>query len=280
MTYRAPLARVVSLHVYPVKGCGGFQVESVELDRFGIEGDRRFLVVDGAGKFITQRSHPSLALVAARYEAGNLLLEAAHAPVLRVPRQAASTPQLRSVTVWANSDLQAEDCGPESSRWWSEYLQQEAHLVRIGAAYTRPVKPGRAHPGDEVSFADAYPLLLLSLASLRTLNDRLQEKGEAPVGLDRFRPNIVVDDCAPHAEDQWTHFRIGSIPLRAAGACARCVVTTTDQTTGQRSPEPLRTMATYRRDSLKPSEVNFGQNVIHVDKKGRLKTGDLAYPIE
>jgi hypothetical protein len=127
-----------------------------------------------------------------------------------------------------------------------------------------------------VSFADAYPLLAISEASLADLNDRLLAGGEAPVPMDRFRPNLVLGDCPAYAEDTWTRFRIGDVTFRAAGPCARCLIPTTDQETALRGKEPLRTLATYRRDPEDPADVNFGQNLVHETKSGMIKLGDTV----
>jgi len=127
-----------------------------------------------------------------------------------------------------------------------------------------------------VTFADAFPFMVLSESSLHDLNDRMA----APLPMDRFRPNFVLSDCEEFAEDTWPRLKIGDVIFRAGGPCARCIVTTTDQVTGQRAgPEPLRTLATYRRDSLEPSNVNFGQNLIHETKTGTVRVGDEVEPM-
>jgi uncharacterized protein YcbX len=125
-----------------------------------------------------------------------------------------------------------------------------------------------------VGFADAFPGLLLTEASWADLNDRLRERGEEPVPLDRFRPNLVVAGAAAFAEDAWSRVRIGPVMFRSAGPCARCAVTTTDQATAGRGPEPLRTLAGYRRDGRRPGDVNFGQNVIPEGEAGVIRVGD------
>jgi uncharacterized protein YcbX len=126
-----------------------------------------------------------------------------------------------------------------------------------------------------VTFADAYPLLVIGESSLADLNDRLIARGAATLPMDRFRPNLILADSPAYAEDTWPRFRVGDIIFRAGGPCARCSVTTTDQATGQLDgPEPLQTLATYRRDSVQSSSVNFGQNLIHETKSGVLRVGD------
>jgi uncharacterized protein len=123
-------------------------------------------------------------------------------------------------------------------------------------------------------FADAYPFLLMTESSVADLNDRIQENGGDPVPMNRFRPNIVTDGSGALDEDTWTRFSIGGVTFRNAGPCARCIVTTTNQSTGERGKEPLRTLATYRRDAADPTDVNFGINLIHETKTGRVCVGD------
>jgi uncharacterized protein YcbX len=259
-----------ALHLYPVKSLRGISVTRAAVDDFGLVGDRRFLVVDDQNKFLTQRTVPRMALIATELGADTL--------VLRNPDHGSAAVGLRepgsplTVQVWRDT-VEAMDCGVEIAVWLSDFLRQPCRLVRIGHRYHRPVKPAKARPGDVVSFADAYPLLVISEASLADLNDRLIARGEEPVSMDRFRPNLVIRDCPAYAEDAWTRFRIGPVTFRAGGPCARCIVTTTDQQTAARGKEPLRTLATYRRDPADPTDVNFGQNLIHETKSGYLEVG-------
>jgi uncharacterized protein YcbX len=266
---------LTDLFIYPVKSLRGCRVESADLDGLGLVGDRRFLVVDPAGRFMTQRTLPRMALIETALTADSLTLSAPGAGSVSVARASDPAAPLRTVSVWSSAGLQAEDCGEESSRWLSTFLDTPSRLVRAGAAFKRPVlKPGKARPGDQVTFADAYPLLVISAASLADLNDRLISRGEEAVPMDRFRPNLVVSKCQPYAEDTWTRFQIGRIEFRAGGPCARCIMTTTDQATAERGPEPLRLMSTYRRDAADPTHVNFGQNLFHETKSGTLRVGD------
>ena len=139
---------------------------------------------------------------------------------------------------------------------------------------------GRIVTSDLVHFADGYPFLAISEASLTDLNDRILEHGEDAVPMNRFRPNLVISGCAAFAEDTWSHMRIGEVTFRAGGPSSRCIVTTTDQITGERpGKEPLRTLATYRRDTSDPSDVNFGQNFINETKSGTLRVRDAVIPM-
>ena len=263
------------LFIHPVKSLRGCAVTTADVDALGLVGDRRFMVVDENGRFLTQRTLPRMALVETSLDATLLTLNAQGAGAIRVPRAADPGAPLRQVSVWKSADLTAEDCGDGVAAWLGDFLALRCRLVRIGGKFSRPVpKPGKARPGDRVSFADAYPFLVVCEASLADLNDRLIAQGGDALPMDRFRPNLVVAGCPAFAEDKWPSFRIGEITFRAGGPCARCVVTTTDQLTALRDREPLRTLAAYRRDAADPTDVNFGQNLIHETKTGVLRVGD------
>ncbi len=268
------------LHLYPVKSLRGLRLETAEIDALGLVGDRRFLVVDATGKFLSQRTVPRMARIATSLSADTLTLAAAGHGTVSVPRAADPAARLLTVSVWSSSGLRAEDCGDDVSAWLAAFLGVPCRLVRAGAAFDRPVnKPGKARPGDRVGFADAYPLLALGEATVADLNDRLAAAGEEPVPLDRFRPNLVFAGTAPFAEDTWPRFRVGPVVFRAGGPCARCIMTTTDQLTGERGREPLRTLATYRRDARDPTDVNFGQNLFIESAAGPLRVGDPVEPL-
>jgi uncharacterized protein YcbX len=262
------------LYLYPVKSLRGCAVTSAGIDAFGPVGDRRFMIVDAGGRFLTQRTLPRMALIATRLEPDHLGLTVPGLPDLSVRRASDPSAPLRRVTVWRHEGIAAEDCGPAASAWLTHFLGVECRLVRLGREYERFVLKSAARPGDAVSFADACPFLLIGEASLAALNDRLLTRGEEPVPMERFRPNLVIAGAAAHAEDAWQTLQVGPVRFRPAGPCARCVVVTTDQATGRRSPEPLQTLAGYRRDARDPSQVNFGLNLIHEVASGILRVGD------
>jgi hypothetical protein len=267
--------RIAGLFIYPVKSLRGCAVPAVEVDPLGFAGDRRFLVVDDSGRFLTQRTLPRMALVAARLAGGTLTLSADGAGSVAVPATPEPAAPLRTVSIWKHEGLQAEDCGPDAARWLGSFLGQPVHLVRIGPAFRRDVLKKAARPGDRFAFNDGSPVLVTGEASLAALNDRIQENGGEPVPMDRFRPNLVLAGCAPFAEDAFPTLRIGEVLLRNAGKSDRCIVTTTDQLTGERGKEPLRTLATFRRDpALDPTAVYFGTNYINESKRGALRVGD------
>jgi len=262
------------LFIYPVKSLHGISVSSADVDALGLVGDRRFLVVDESGRFLTQRALPRMALIGTALTATTLTLSAESTGAIEIPRANDRHASLRVVNVWKSENLQAEDCGAGPAAWLTSFLGIACRLVRIGAAFHRPVLKSAARPGDLVSFADAAPFLAISEASLADLNARLDVSGESPVPINRFRPNLVINGCKAFAEDTWPRARIGAIVLRAAGSSTRCAITTTDQLTGARGKEPLRTLAKFRRDPNDPGEVIFGQNFIHETKTGSLRVGD------
>lgn len=267
--------RLTGLFIHPVKSLRGCAVAAAEVDALGLAGDRRFMVVDEHGRFLTQRTLPRMALVATGLTRDTLTLSAGGAGSLEVRRAPDPAAPRRRVSVWKSEQLLAEDCGDDAARWLDAFLGLPCRLVRIGGDFERPIlKAVQARSGDRVSFADAFPFLIVSEASLADLNDRLAAKGEEPLPMDRFRPSLVIAGCPAFAEDTWPRFQIGGIAFRAGGPCARCVVTTTDQLTAERGKEPLRTLATYRRDPGDPTDVNFGQNLIHETRMGMLRLGD------
>ncbi|MBC7369022.1 MAG: MOSC domain-containing protein, partial [Undibacterium sp.] len=240
-------------------------------------------------RFLTQRTFPRMALIATALDATHLTLSASAAPMLQIARASDPTAPLRNVSVWKSENLLAEDCGGAVAIFLSNFLATPCRLVRIGPAFIRPLPPQKLppslgshlsapHSARIVTFADAYPLLIIGESTLADLNDRLVTRGSDALPMDRFRPNLVIAGAPAFAEDTWPRLRIGTATFRAGGPCARCIMTTTDQITGARDgPEPLRTLATYRRDLTDPTDVNFGQNLLHETKFGSLHVGD---PVE
>jgi len=254
---------VRSLHIYPVKSCRGIDLETAEVGPTGFRHDRQWMIVDADGTFLSQRSHPNLARVRTRIEGDALVLEAPGRSAIEVPLH--QTPgNHRSVKVW-NDTCEAVTAGPQAAEWFSSLLGVASELVRQPDDGIRRVDPRFAVTGDRVAFADGFPFLLITRASVDDLNRRLDD----PVPADRFRANIVIDGCEPYAEDTWTALEIDGVDFRVAKPCARCVVITTDQQRGIRTDEPLRTLATYRGVQGK---VLFGQNLVH-NRTGTLHIG-------
>lgn len=259
---------LAAIHVYPLKSAAGIASASWPVDDFGLQWDRRWAVVGADGVCITQRTHPRLALVRTALAEGRLLLDAPGLPSLEVGSVERAAAASDAATIWDDT-VAAHDVGAEAAEWISALLGGPFRIVYMPDATRRPV--GRMPPdAARVSFADAYPFLVLTDGSLDALNRRLA----APLGVDRFRPNLVVAGAEPFAEDDWRRVRIGDIELSVVKPCARCVLTTVNQRTGvAEGPEPLRTLATFRR---RDGQVHFGQNAVH-HGVGRLAIGE---PVE
>ena len=256
------------LYAYPIKSCRGISLETWDVDGRGLRLDRRWMLVDGDGLFLSQRELPRMALIEVRLGPDRLLVDAPDMPTLDVPFEPAAD-DLIPARIW-NDRVMASPAGEAAERWFSEFLGVKCALVRLPESSVRPVDPEYGRPGDQVHLADGFPFLLISEASLEDLNARL----DLPLPMNRFRPNLVVRGCEPFAEDGWETLRIGAISFRVVKPCARCVITTVDQGTAATAREPLRTLATFRRDGDK---VLFGQNLIHDGDHGTLRLGD---PVE
>ena len=253
------------LYLYPIKSTAPLPVCEARVEPCGLQHDRRWMVVDADGRFLTGRQLPRLTLVRALPHENGLLLEAPGMPSLPVvfASALASVP----VNVW-KSEVLARPVDAEVDQWLSTFLQRQVRLVHMDEGVSRPMTDPQAQPGDEVSFADAFPLLLVSQAALDALNARLVR----PVSMLQFRPNLVVDGVPAHAEDSWRRIRIGEVEFEVAKPCVRCVFTTVDPSCGQRDPagEPLRTLVGYRRGA---DGVTFGQNLI-ARAYGKIRVGD------
>jgi uncharacterized protein YcbX len=256
--------RLSAIHLYPVKGIGGVTAAQAKVEPEGLRHDRRWMIVDDQDNFLSQRSHPRLALLTGSFDGHKLELAAPGQDPLSL-----DIPDGRrriTVTVWRDRVDAAATRG-DADEWISRYLGQSCRLAYMDETCLRPISSSRGRPGESVSFADGYPCLLISAASLADLNCRL----ETPLPMDRFRPNLVVDGCDAFAEDGWQKLAIGETVYRFAGLCARCSVTTVDQQSGTReSKEPLRTLATYRQGE---GGVVFGVNLVP-EKTGAIAVGD------
>ncbi len=255
---------LAALHRYLVKSCRGDALGVARFDARGLVDDRRLMVVDHTGMFLSQRRVARLAVIAPTLSGGRLDLTApGHPPItvdltIRRPR--------RPVSVWRHRG-DGEDLGDPVAAWLGCVLGQAARLVRLPDDVVRPIDPAYAtSPSDQTAFTDGFPLLLTSVASLEDLNRKLAD----PVPMDRFRPNLVIAGAEPFAEDSWRRIRIGALELSVVKPCARCVVTTIDQATAERGDEPLRTLAGFRTVD---GAVLFGQNLIH-HGAGPISVGD------
>jgi uncharacterized protein YcbX len=253
------------LYRYPLKSSAAEPLTTSSVGSMGLEGDRRWLVIDEAsGRFLTQRLLGQMTQLTARYSASGALTLMAPG---RGPLDVAVPPMdacLRGVIIWSDT-LRAPDAGDAAAAWLSDFLQRPCRLVYMPDDCFRPVKSDV--PSDRVSFADGFPLLLIGRDSLTDLSRRVGR----PLELLRFRPNLVITGAEPYAEDYWRRIRIGSTVFRIAGPCSRCIITTLDPEDGTRSAdrEPLKTLKDFRQHEGK---VYFGQNLIP-DSAGHLEVG-------
>jgi len=260
---------LVSLHFYPIKGCKGIARDSLSVNPMGPEMDRRWMIVDPNGRFISQRQEPRMALIGTHLEKKHLSIGIPSETEYRI---AISNEGLRSeVSIWDDVCL-GIDQGDEIAGRLSRFLNRECRLIFMPDDTKRPVNPKYAGPESQVGFADRFSFLLISEASLQDLNSRLEHS----VPMNRFRPNLVISGCGPYEEDTWKRIRIGNIFFKIAKPCSRCTVTTVDQSTGQRGEEPLRTLASYRKQE---KGIMFGQNLVH-QNQGVLSLGDTLEVLE
>lgn len=272
---------ITDLYVYPLKSAAGIRLEAADLHAFGLAGDRRWMLVDETNRFLTQRELSRMSLIQPLKWTDDLTLRAPGAGDLHVHIPEDDAPPV-DVVVW-DARCRGRDAGDEAARWASAFLERPCRLVYAPATLVRPVDPTFDEARDtpdaaRTAFSDGFPLLLIGQSSLDRLNERLTERDESPVPMNRFRPNVVVNGAAPHAEDEWTQLVVeasgergeGEIRLDVVKPCARCSIVPVDQATGVRGKEPLRTLATYR---ARNGKVYFGQNVIHRNL-GTLRIGD------
>ncbi|MGK5730018.1 MOSC domain-containing protein [Streptomyces sp. URMC 124] len=275
---------LTAIHFYPVKSLTGCAVREAAVEPWGLAGDRRWMLADAGGTVITQRQQPRLAVASARPLPGGGIRLAAPGtdpldvavPVLPGPAEAGGTSDTcGTVTVQVFGDkVEAVPAGDAADAWVSAFLGIEARLFHMDEpAIRRAIDPGFSLPGETVSFADGYPLLVTTLASLDAVNALVAAgdlPGEGPLPMDRFRPNVVVGGTEAWAEDEWRRVRIGEVTFRAVKPCGRCIVTTTNQRTAERGKEPLRTLARHHRIGGK---AVFGKNLIP-EHTGTLRVGD------
>ena len=262
---------VSSLYLHPVKSLGGIAVTSADIDRFGLQWDRRWMVVDEKGKFITQRQRAVMALIRARMEGDSVVLTGVdNSERWFNPGDFTNGAEL-SVQVWGD-ECRARLGNESMNQWLSDQLGVTCRLVFMPEDSHRPVDPDYAGPGHTVGFADGYPLLLTQQSSLADLNRHMS----IDIGMERFRPNVVVEGAAPWQEDQWRVVQIGSTIFDVVKPCSRCAIPTINPDDASKQPEVFRTLQQYR---AKEGEVYFGQNLVP-RRQGRLNVGDTVTVLE
>ncbi|OAI91074.1 molybdenum cofactor sulfurase [Rhizobium sp. GHKF11] len=268
--------RVTELNIYPLKSARGISLPDSAVSAEGLPGDRRAMLVDPPGHFITQRELPAIATVLARHEDGGMLLSRdQHGEIVARP-----SGERMDVAVW-KSIVSANMADAVTNDTLSAWLGREVKLAFFDNASKRIASLEWTGNETPVTFADGYQILVTTTASLAALNDNMRENGEDDVGMERFRPNIVLETDEPWAEDGWAAIEIGGIRFDLVKPCARCIMTTQDQTTGSRDvPSPMKAMGRIRMsaDRRVPGPL-FGWNVTPRGE-GRLFVGDVAKVIE
>lgn len=259
------MLQVSALYIYPIKSLGGIAVDKAVITERGLQYDRRWMLVDDNNRFLSQREIARMALfkvavtptgLSVNYSPTNARLQVPFKPLYN---------QLVEVSVWDDT-CQGQFVSDEANQWFSNILGIPCSLVYMPDDTLRQVDPDYAGPGTITSFSDAFPLLLISQASL----DDLSAKIGSPIPMNRFRPNIVYSGGTPYSEDQLASFRINNINFYGVKLCARCPIPGIDQDTAISGKEPIKTLASYRR---RQNKIYFGQNLLH-QGSGTLKIGD------
>ncbi len=264
--------RLAEIRIFPVKGFAGQSQHTAIAEACGLRDDRRWMIVDSTGRFLTQRVLPQMAVIQAVATPASVILSKAGSPAIEVEMPGPAAPS-EPVVVWRDT-VMAADAGPQAADWVSAALGTPARLIHMHDTAARPLRSAFGQVGETVSFADGFPILLTSLDSLGNLNARLAN----PVTIDRFRGNLIIEGAPPWAEDTWRMIRIGGATFRVAKPCDRCTVTTIDQATGLRPDrtEPLRTLGQFRHDER---GIMFGQNLVPLEL-GPVSVGDPVVVLE
>ena len=256
------------IYIYPIKSLGGISLKTALVQERGLQYDRRWMLVDEKGQFLTQRTFAEMALLQVDLTTEGLLVRHKLKPLkpLIIPYLPESQRQI-SVSIWDDVCL-ATEVSAAANAWFTAALNRVCRLVYMPDTTRRLVDEKYAEKGEIVSFADAYPVLVIGEASLQDLNNRLP----CPVPMNRFRPSLVFTGGQPFEEDTWNYFTIQNNQFQGVKRCSRCVLTTINQATAEKGQEPLRTLAEYRRVGNK---VLFGQNVIPVAADATVSIGDI-----
>lgn len=256
------------IRIYPVKSLGGVSIQESMAKIKGLKHDRRMMLTDHKGDFLSQRTHPDMALFNTSINGDGFCIRHKDGELF-IPLKI-KLGNLRKVKIW-DDIVTAPEADKVYSAWFSDRLKIECHLMIMTEAVNRKLDPQYSVQGETVSFSDGFPYLLTGTASLDNLNGKLEKS----VPMDRFRPNLVINTDRPFAEDHLDVFRLGDALFKRSKPCARCVIITTDQSTGERGREPLHTLSKFRK---KGNKVLFGQNLICL-KEGKIKTGDALISV-
>ncbi|OJJ14925.1 MOSC domain-containing protein [marine bacterium AO1-C] len=261
---------LTNLHTYPIKSLQGIDLDTAIVESRGLKLDRRWMIIEPDGMFVTQRKYPQLALVQLKVTEAALVLDAPGMSTLEIGLTE-NTRVSKYVKVWSD-ECAALEVSKTANQWFSDYLKTPLQLMYMPDDTNRLVEAKHNINNHITSFSDGYPFLLISEASLADLNARLEQ----PVPMNRFRPNLVVSGTEAYAEDTWKKIRVGEVVFHLVKPCARCVFTTIDQKTGEKGAEPLKTLSQYRKEGAK---VLFGQNLLQ-ETNGVVKVGDEVEVLE
>lgn len=267
------MATLTELILYPIKSCAGMHVQEAMVTVAGLHAqgvhDREWMLVTEDGQFLTQREHPRMALIVPRPQGASLVVSAPGARPLELELAAPAGP-LREVRIW-DDVVMAADCGDQAAAWFCAVLGTSCRLVRFRPGAVRPTSTKwTGGVPAEARFADAYPMLLVGAASLADLNRRLAAAGRAPLPMNRFRPNLVVDGIEAYEEDYLESLQADGISIKPVKPCARCPIPAIDQATGVAGPDPLDILLTYRANPRMDGAVTFGMNCIAASGAGGL----------
>lgn len=257
---------VSAIYIYPVKSLGGFRVDEATVTATGFEYDRRWMLVDRDGKFLTQRNIAAMALLQTAIIPEGLYIAHKHFPEKNITIPFITSGHCtKKVQVWDDTCYAWCYDDPEMDAWFNEMLGVDCELVYMPDTTKRMVEAPYAKNNEITSFSDGYPFLIIGQSSLDELNSKLED----PIPIDRFRPNIVFTEAVPFIEDSWKYFTINAIDFYGVKTCGRCMVTTINQETAVAGREPLQTLATYRTVDKK---IKFGMNLLH-QGNGIVKVG-------
>lgn len=264
--------RILSeIHIYPVKSLGGIALGAAEVQTCGLQHDRRWMLVDETGRFVSQREVPAMVLLGTAIESGHLVVFVKNKPAeaIRIPFETSSEAQpALEVAIWGDR-CEALVLPGLVNEWFSDHLHQALRLVHMPDSTRRWADGRYAPPGQYVSFADGFPILIIGQATLDDLNSRMEQ----PLPMERFRPNLVFTGGAAFEEDNWREFGIAGHRFMGVKPCARCAIPTIDQQTGERGAEPLKTLNTFRK---RDNKILFGQNVVWLGGEGHIRVGDFV----
>ena len=254
-----------SIFIYPIKSLSGIPLNQSVVTKTGLQYDRKWMLVDKQQQFLSQRSLPKMALIKTQIIDQYLIVSAQGFPDFSLSLTVPDKTDTIGVTVW-HDQCAALAISKEADQWFSDFLQTNCQLVYQPESNIRTVDQNYALSNDQTSFSDGFPFLIASEASLTLLNQQM----DLSLSMQRFRPNLVITDCASYAEDNWRKINIGEISFRLPKPCSRCSVPQIDPATALSDKEPLRTLARTRKWN---NQVYFGQNALH-DSEGILSVGD------